>query len=78
MKLIKFLFIIFLFFLSSIGYGNSKTKVDLVDDISKNLRCLICQGQSIYDSNSDFAESMKIMIKKKLTKEKVKKKFMIF
>ena len=26
-----------------------------VNNISKNLRCLICQGQSVYDSNSDFA-----------------------
>ena len=30
------------------------------------MRCLICQGQSIYDSQSDFAESMKIVVKKKL------------
>ena len=35
-----------------------------MEDISKNLRCLICQGQSIYDSNSDFAESMKEYIRK--------------
>ncbi len=34
--------------------------------ISKNIRCLICQGQSIYDSNSDFANSMKLVIDKKL------------
>ena len=38
----------------------------LVDKISKNLRCLICQGQSVYDSQSDFALSMKLLIKKKL------------
>ena len=35
-----------------------------VDKISKNLRCLICQGQSVYDSQSDFAISMKLLIKK--------------
>ena len=33
--------------------------------IHKNLRCLVCQGQSIADSNSDFAISMKLLIKKK-------------
>ena len=38
----------------------------LVDKISKNLRCLICQGQSVYDSQSDFALSMKLLIKKKI------------
>ncbi len=38
----------------------------LVNKISKNLRCLICQGQSVYDSQSDFAISMKLLIKKKI------------
>ena len=38
----------------------------VVDRISKNLRCLICQGQSIYDSQADFAVSIKLLIKKKL------------
>jgi len=32
-------------------------------NIAKNLRCLICQGQTIHESNSDFAESMKKYIK---------------
>ena len=35
----------------------------LENKINKNLRCLICQGQSIYDSNSEFALSMRIYIK---------------
>ena len=34
--------------------------------ITKNLRCLICQGQTIHESNSDFAESMKKYIKSEL------------
>ena len=37
-----------------------------VDQISKNLRCLICQGQSVYDSQSDFALSMKQLIQNKI------------
>ena len=40
---------------------------DLENKIFKNLRCLICQGQSVYDSQSDFAESMKIVIREKLS-----------
>ena len=39
----------------------------LENKIFKNLRCLICQGQSIYDSQSDFAESMKIVVRKNLS-----------
>ena len=34
--------------------------------ITKNLRCLICQGQTIHESNSDFAESTKKYIKSEL------------
>ena len=34
--------------------------------ITKNLRCLICQGQSVYDSDSEFANSVKIIVEKKL------------
>ena len=31
--------------------------------IHKNLRCLVCQGQSISDSNSDFAQTVKLVVK---------------
>ena len=34
--------------------------------IAKNLRCLICQGQSVYDSDSEFAVSLKLVIKNKI------------
>ena len=37
-----------------------------INNITKNLRCLICQGQSIYDSNSDFALSMRTFIQEKI------------
>ena len=39
---------------------------DKLNKITKNLRCLICQGQSVYDSDSDFANSLKILVSKKL------------
>tara|TARA_Y100001980_G_C14290040_1_gene121372 strand:+ start:55 stop:444 length:390 start_codon:yes stop_codon:yes gene_type:complete len=41
-------------------------------NITKNLRCLICQGQTIHESNSDFAESMKKYIKSELENGKAK------
>ena len=43
----------------------AENNLDLENKIFKNLRCLICQGQSVYDSQSDFAESMKLVVKKK-------------
>ena len=48
----------------------AESKDVLVNNISKNLRCLICQGQSIYDSQSDFALSVKLIIEKKIIEGK--------
>ena len=63
MKILKIFIIILLFF----SYSPLKADQEkLQNKITKNLRCLICQGQSIYDSQSDFAESMKIVVKRKL------------
>ena len=42
-------------------------RIILQSKITKNLRCLICQGQSVYDSDSEFANSIKILVKKKLS-----------
>ena len=39
---------------------------NLKNQITKNLRCLICQGQSVYDSDSEFANSVKFLVEKKL------------
>ena len=65
MKLIKFLLIIFIYFFSFALFAEEKNTA-LENKIFKNLRCIICQGQSIYDSQSDFAESMKLVVKQKL------------
>ena len=66
MKLKKFIFLIMLSTLFYQGDLIANNNNVLVDKISKNLRCLICQGQSVYDSQSDFAISMKLLIKKKI------------
>ena len=57
---LKILLIIFFLNLSINLYGN-----ELVEEtkIHKNLRCLVCQGQSIADSNSDFALTLKMVVK---------------
>ena len=66
MKIIHkiFLFLIIIIFLANTSYASLKN--ERVDKISKNLRCLICQGQSIYDSQSDFALSVRDLISKKI------------
>jgi len=79
MKKFKLLIVIILFFLNviipSIAKDFSSNKVN---EISKNLRCLICQGQSVYDSQSDFAISIKILIQKKLDEGKKEKEIYKF
>ena len=57
-------FSILYLFLTNILIADTSSNLEI--KILKNLRCLICQGQSIYDSQSDFAESMKIVVRKKL------------
>ena len=66
MKIINkiFFFLIITILSANTSYANLKN--ERVDKISKNLRCLICQGQSIYDSQSDFALSVRDLISKKI------------
>ena len=60
MKIIKFFLIIFFIFpINSLKADNEALK----SKITKNLRCLVCQGQSISDSNSDFAQTIKLVVK---------------
>ena len=42
----------------------------LKNKILKNIRCLVCQGQSVYDSESEFASSIKLIVDRKILKEK--------
>ena len=62
----SFKIILFLFFLIFFNFINAFGENTKVDEISKNLRCLICQGQSVYDSQSEFALSVKTLILNKL------------
>mgnify|MGYP003688830821 FL=1 len=65
MKIVKIFIILFLI------TSFSELKSDEVNNILKskilkNIRCLICQGQSVYDSESEFASSIKLIVEKKL------------
>ena len=63
MKTLKLFFIICL--ISPFNYLEASND-DIKNKITKNLRCLVCQGQSVYDSDSEFATSMKVLVDKKL------------
>ena len=63
MKLIKILIIVLLILNFNFLKADDS---NLKNQITKNLRCLICQGQSVYDSDSEFANSVKFLVEKKL------------
>tara|TARA_B110000967_G_scaffold119267_1_gene121987 strand:- start:361 stop:735 length:375 start_codon:yes stop_codon:yes gene_type:complete len=65
MKTLKIFLIVFLFIGVAQLKSNEKNDI-LKNKILKNIRCLICQGQSVHDSESDFASSIKLIVEKKI------------
>ena len=48
------------------------------NEILKNIRCLVCQGQSVADSNSEFAQTMKLVIRDQIKDGKSEKEIYDF
>ena len=72
MKIINYLIIILvLLSFNSLKAQDQNDKLNI--EITKNLRCLICQGQSVYDSDTEFANSIKILVQNKLQDGKSEK-----
>ena len=63
MKILKFFLIIIIVFYFTPLNAND---YELENKITKNLRCLVCQGQSVYDSDSEFAISLKLVVSNKI------------
>ena len=65
MKILKIFIILFL--VTSFSELKSDEANDVLKSkILKNIRCLICQGQSVYDSESEFASSIKLIVDRKI------------
>jgi|TARA_B110000967_G_scaffold193444_1_gene221024 cytochrome c-type biogenesis protein CcmH len=64
---LKIIIIIYIFLFSSSYTEENNLKLI---EIYKNLRCLICQGQSIADSNSDFASTIKLVVQDQIEEGK--------
>jgi len=58
----KIFFVLLLFFINT----NLFTEENVSNKIFKNLRCLVCQGQTISESNSDFALIIKDVVNDKI------------
>ena len=62
--------LIFLFFWLVFTFSYADTSVINENNIFKNLRCLVCQGQSVAESNTDFAQTLKMVVKDQIKKGK--------
>ena len=65
MKIFRIFIILLL--ITNFSELKSEEKSDILKNkILKNIRCLICQGQSVYDSESEFASSIKLIVDRKI------------
>ena len=60
--------IIALFTFTFISFGSlfSSTDTSREYNLFKEIRCLVCQGQTIHESNSELAEDIKLLIREKI------------
>ena len=59
------LFFYFLFFFISNSILADENLNNKIKKLTLELRCMTCQNQSVYDSDSDFAKDIKIIVKEK-------------
>ena len=64
----KLIFIIALLTFTLVNLGNlfSKTDTSREYNLFKEIRCLVCQGQTIHESNSELAEDIKLLVREKI------------
>ena len=76
MKLQFFFKIFFVLFFSFSSYSNEDID-NKVKKLTLELRCMTCQNQSVYDSDSNYSKDIKIFVKEKfeegLNEKEIKK-----
>lgn len=58
MKIFNFTYIIFFSYIAHITAQPQTSEIDVIN-LHKSLRCLVCEGQSIYDSEAEFSKNIK-------------------
>ena len=71
-----------IFYFSICLFSNSVLSVENLDskikELTLELRCMTCQNQSVYDSESEFANDIKNIVKEKLNEGLDEKEIKIF
>ena len=70
--------IIFILFMLNFNFVSAEISLAQQSEIYKNLRCLICQGQSVADSNSEFSQTIKLVVIDQIKKGKSEKEIYNF
>ena len=82
MKLNHFFRILHISILSSMFFTFKIFAIENIDERVKNLtlelRCMTCQNQSIYDSDAEFSNDIKKIVKQKLQKGESERDIKIF
>ena len=80
LSLNKLPLIFFFLCISSVLFAKN-ANANIEDDLKKislKLRCMTCQNQTIYDSDSDFSKGIKNIIKDKLKNDEEEKEILDF
>ena len=72
-----FKYIIFLLLFSNVALSNDKLDLK-VKKLTLELRCMTCQNQSVYDSDSDFAKDIKNLVNDKFKEGLNEKEIKLF
>ena len=71
-----------IFYFSFCLFSNSVLSSENLDnkikELTLELRCMTCQNQSVYDSDSEFANDIKIIVKEKFNEGLDEKEIKIF
>ena len=66
------------FYLLSTSVLSSENLENRIKELTLELRCMTCQNQSVYDSESEFANDIKIIVKEKFNEGLDEKAIKIF
>ena len=72
----------YIFYFFFIFYSNSALSIDSLNDkvkkLTLELRCMTCQNQSVYDSDSDFAKDITTLVEDKFKEGLSEKEIKVF
>ncbi len=75
---IKFFLIISIIFLNVLEVLANETIDEKVKNLTLELRCMTCQNQSVYDSDAEFSNDIKKIVRDKFSEGKTEKEIKQF